>query len=250
MAVYGSGDIVSDSITFSHQWEPRILSALLDAARVAKSNSPSAQRRLVDLVDVGANVGWFTFAAAASGLRVRAYEPFRQNINLMRYTACLNPKIARNIELNAVSLGNSTQTCYVVSETGINLGDGHTVCSPPDDLSAALRPGYAVIGNTAVRRLDDMWDGSAVSVWKMDVEGYEMHVLAGASKLFDSPNAPRVIFTEFFPSSIEAKRSVPADMLRFLVAKGYACDGVPEDVEAYAQKLGHGAADLRCERRA
>lgn len=202
-------------------------------------------------VDVGANTGWFTFAAAVNGHSVRAYEPFRQNANLMRLTACLNPDAARRVQLQLLGLGNETKTCYVVSETRINLGDGHTVCDPPHDINN-LPPGYHVIGRTAVQQLDTLWhDDASIAVFKMDTEGYEPFVFKGATALFASSRAPRTIFMEFFPRLMRDRHAEPAEVLRFLRQCGYSCDmgALDGDPDAYVANLGDGAVDLRCEKK-
>jgi FkbM family methyltransferase len=243
MAVYASGDIVSTTIARSQQWEPHVTAALLADALLTESDV--SQR--TDVVDVGANVGWFSFAAAANGLTVAAFEPFRQNVNLMKLTACLNPSIAPRVRLHALGLGNETRTCYLMSETSINLGDGHTVCQPPHNVSA-LPAGYQIIGETAVRLLDDILDQTKVTVFKMDTEGYELYVLKGATTLFSSPRAPRVLFMEFFPRLMRDRNSDPVEALVFLRRHGYTCDKIPAgaDLEAYTRSLGMDAVDLRC----
>jgi hypothetical protein len=166
----------------------------------------------------------------------------------MRLTACLNPEAARRVELHALALGNASQTCHVVSETAINLGDGVTVCDPPHDIKQ-LPAGYHVIGRTAVTPLDAVWDDARMSVFKMDTEGYELFVLQGAKAVLASPRAPKTLFLEFFPRLMRDRHTQPADLLRLLKAAGYACAGgvLERDPEAYATSLGSGAADLQCE---
>jgi FkbM family methyltransferase len=254
IAVYASGDIVSGQISGSQQWEGSITASVLEAltsaaatAAAAPGGADGADGR-VALTDVGANTGWYSWAAAVNGHRVRAFEPFRQNINLMKLTACLNPAAARLVALHALALGNATQTCHVISETAINLGDGVTVCDPPHDIKQ-LPPGFQVIGSTPVVPLDALWDGARLSVFKMDTEGYELFVLKGAEGVLASHRAPRTLFLEFFPRLMRDRHSEPADLLRLLKASGYACAGgvLERDPEAYAASLGGGAADLHCE---
>ena len=246
MAVYASGDIVSQEIADKQFWESAMTGDVLSALRAVPVRAETAG---VAFVDVGANVGWFTWAAAVNGYGVRAYEPFRQNINLMRATACLNPDAARRVQLHALGLGNESKTCYVVSETHINLGDGHTVCDPPHDVTKLPR-GYQVIGKTPVRQLDQIWDDAAVSVMKMDTECYELFVLKGSNAVFASSRGPRVLFTEFSPRMIRERVAEPAELLRFLKHHGYTCDrgALDGSADAYVARLGSGVVDLRCER--
>lgn len=81
MYVYGSGDIVSDSLKgVAHGWETTEIQEWLWAIRqwkpapVSSTSSSSTDQRRPLTVDVGANLGWFTLNAAAAGARVAAFE--------------------------------------------------------------------------------------------------------------------------------------------------------------------------------
>ena len=88
------------------------------------------------LVDIGANVGWFSLNGAAAGGRVVAFEAMPSNIALLRRSFCANPWLAERIALFGTGLGSKRATCGIISGT-TNKGDGHTVCS--DDIEEELR---------------------------------------------------------------------------------------------------------------
>lgn len=75
--VYGSGDIVSDSLKGSgHGWESAEIQEWLWAIRQWKPQpAPAAGSSTRPLaVDIGANLAWFSLNAAAAGARVAAFE--------------------------------------------------------------------------------------------------------------------------------------------------------------------------------
>ncbi len=51
------------------------------------------------LLDIGANLGWFSFQAAAAGFSVLAVEPMPHNQGAFRRTLCENPELASRITL-------------------------------------------------------------------------------------------------------------------------------------------------------
>jgi hypothetical protein len=65
--------------------------------------SPAQERRLprsqVALLDIGANLGSHTMAAAAHGFRVLAFEPMHVNLMALRHTLCANPGLAGRVTL-------------------------------------------------------------------------------------------------------------------------------------------------------
>lgn len=81
--VYGSGDIVSDSLKGSaHGWESAEIQEWLWAIRQWKppatpvngSTATVGDRPRPLTVDIGANLDWFSLNAAAAGARVAAFE--------------------------------------------------------------------------------------------------------------------------------------------------------------------------------
>jgi FkbM family methyltransferase len=246
MAVYATGDIVSGEIAGSNVWEREVTE---DFLRVATDHREMA------VLDVGANIGWYTFALASNGFRVFAFEPFRQNVNLMRLTACANPAAAARVQLFAGGLGDRDQNCFLISETGINLGDGHTICRAPGE-PENIPPGYAVIGQVSVRRLDDLLPPNAggISVMKMDTEGFEVFALRGGEAFFRSPQRPHLLLTELNPKLLTQRDVRPSDMLSLIQGHGYTCPGVvnpgSEGYDAFLRQVDQlkGGMDLRCTR--
>ncbi len=130
------------------------------------------------LYDIGANVGAYTLlAAVATGARVVAFEPSPANF----------AALAANVELNAVG--------ELVVPVPLALGE--YTGSAPLDGDAGL-PGRAPrLGRVAreegttvlVDRLDDVIDRFALpgpDHLKLDVDGAELEVLAGAERLLAS----------------------------------------------------------------
>lgn len=201
-ACYASGDIVCSTIRASQRWETTAMDALhpyLDASTV--------------FVDVGSNVGWYTFYMAQTH-RVEAFEPFVKNLELQRATRCLHPDLSRNIRLHPFGLSNTTKHCSLFQNPTVNHGDTHTACGPAKQASFLLH-GYQKLGTSIVRRLDDVASPMLVNarkVMKIDIEGHEYDMLLGAREFLCAPMAPVAIFMEVF--QLGRKKEAAIDLLK------------------------------------
>jgi FkbM family methyltransferase len=134
------------------------------------------------LVDIGANVGMFTIVAAAFGYRVIAFEAMPDNVRAIRETLCWNPHLADRVALFPYGLGATRATCRIISADE-NIADGHVVCDEKE--LVAYGDEYAQRGKVEIVRLDEILGGVEVPVVKIDVEGYEPHVLKGSGAFYN-----------------------------------------------------------------
>lgn len=129
-------------------------------------------------LDVGANLGCFSLTFAALGFDVIAFEGMPRNQLAMYSSLCETPALLERVTLFPFALGDANAECSILSDD-INVGDGHVVCD--DDLrDAMLGRDYRERSRTRIVRLGDYLAGTRVDVMKMDVEGFEPRVIAGA----------------------------------------------------------------------
>lgn len=170
------------------------------------------------VVDVGANVGMATFAAAAMGFRVVAFEPVFENLQ----------KICEGIYFNRVAdlvtlfeaaasdrLGNITVHKLVgrldnsaVSATGAKM---------------AFKSNEEIAFQVRTVPLDEVIpESEGVLLLKIDVQGWEYHVLKGASKLLSrkGSQAPYLIYEED-ERLLQASNSSAKEIRDFLGSVGY-----------------------------
>ncbi len=250
-AVYAAQqDIVSDSIANTGQWEESIAQDMLrELAAGGAAAGGGGEGGRVDLVDIGSNVGWFPVVLAVHGRTVVAFEPSRQNTNLMKLSVCVNPDVAPRITLHVVGLGTQPQDCVLYSQPGINIGDGHLACGDPPAIPAT----YAILERLKIGVFDELFGAPRrhVGLLKIDTEGFEYFAMSGAAGLLaDAARSPRIIFSEFGPGMMREKGANPADYLRLLYRSGYKCEphiDAPEDqFEGFVQRHAGNMFDLRC----
>jgi FkbM family methyltransferase len=187
MAVYKEEDIVSNNIANVGTWEPAEVSEMF----LTYSSPKSMEGKL--FVDIGANVGWFSLIALAKGYEVLALEPAPANIQLIKFSMCLNPGFSDRFTFFENGLSEDTKTCYVISDDQ-NIGDGTTACDEESKyrMLNSTNPKYRVRSQAQFLRLDDVYynrlpqPARPIGLLKIDIEGHEVHAFAkaGAGRLF------------------------------------------------------------------
>ena len=171
--------------------------------------------RLIDpgdtVVDASANVGYMTvLAAAAAGPtgRVVAFEPhpdlfavLRQNVEM---TAGRLP--SATVDLHNAALGEAAVTAQLVLPPDFSSNDG------VGSLATVASAGSKAIP-VSVTMLDEALGEARVGLMKMDVEGFELHVLHGGRQALDSGRIVHIVFEDH-----DVERS---PVVRLLQSAGY-----------------------------
>lgn len=170
------------------------------------------------IVDVGANVGMATFAAAAMGYSVLAFEPVLENVHKLCDGIHLN-RASSLVKLfhYAVSDSHGSITMHKV----VGRLDNSAVSATGAKL--AFKSSEVVPINISTVALDSLLPSSvSVLLLKVDVQGWEYHVLKGASKLLSKPphEAPYVIYEED-ERLLQESNSTSQEILQFLANFGY-----------------------------
>jgi FkbM family methyltransferase len=169
------------------------------------------------LLDIGANVGVYgLLSARTTGCQVIACEPAPDTFRTLSDNVRLNGLDDR-IELHNVAVGDAEGTLTLsVGQHGLNhvvRGCGTTVPQ---------------------RRLDDIAGDRPPRALKLDVEGYEMHVLRGAPRILANPDF-KVVMVEI--NGLIERYGETVDGIRaHLHGHGFA----PVAYDPTARKLGPG----------
>jgi FkbM family methyltransferase len=202
--------------------EQRVLHKALTLLESAGHDRPGGT-----FIDAGANIGTSAFAALARGFSfVVACEPEPENARLLRTSVALNGftdvvavrEVALSDHAGSAPLGvsgASRSKARVLAE-GEGQANGEPVyvrLVPLDDLAAG-----------------GVFEPAAVGMLWLDVEGHEVHVLAGASRVLE--HSPPLVM-ELSPQLLH--RAGKLDELPGMLAQYYT----------HVADLRHGEAELR-----
>ena len=151
-------------------------------------------------VDVGANVGTYSLWAASSGARVKAVEPDVKALERLRANVELNPTF--DVEVIAAALSDHEGT--------VEFTKGLDACN---------QIGHGCVVQSLT--LDAMLDGGHARGVKVDVEGFEQLVLAGATNVLTDHRVDvfQLEWNGASRSAVGADRRPVAEILR---EAGYA----------------------------
>ncbi len=141
------------------------------------------------LLDVGANIGYYTLMAAAhighTG-KVISFEPGKHNCALIQMSLAANG--FQNVELYPLAVSNKHETI------GFSCGEGSS--------NGIIVPLEIALEQVEAVALDDfLAEVPHISILKMDIEGVEGRALQGMKQLIQKHHP--LIFTEFNPAALE-----------------------------------------------
>lgn len=146
-------------------------------------------------VDVGANIGSYTVLASKGvGARCVSFEPVPSSFAMLRDNVLLNG-VEERVELHAKAVGSEDGTISIT----LNYDACNRVATSRDDAGDTLAVDLVTLDSLASVR--------EACIVKIDVEGFERAVLAGARKLLDSPKLLAIIMETLGERSASANAS-------------------------------------------
>jgi FkbM family methyltransferase len=187
---------------------------------------------------VGGNIGWYTLLSASMGAKVDVFEPNPKNFLRMCESICVNSWMdgqCTNLGDLAVQGSNRNGRVRIFP---VGVGSGELSALFGTGLESRNNPGAGAIVETIsvskasmkkytqiqIVSLDEMakqlgWYDETIDIMKIDVEGYEIHVIRGAKKLLKS-NRIKNIFMEGDVTG-PAKQKKFRELVRTFADAGY-----------------------------
>ena len=157
------------------------------------------------VLDIGANIGYFTLLMAKQAKLVHAFEPEAQNFQLLKKNVELN-KIS-NVKLHNVAVAEKN------GKTKLHL------CETNRGMHRIYPSRWCTEGSNEVKtvRMDDVIQEA--DFIKIDVEGAELGALKGMAKLLKKCEV--TILMEFHPPSIIEYGSKPREIFDLVTSLDY-----------------------------
>jgi len=171
-------------------------------------------------IDVGGFVGGSSIPSAALGIDTYVFEPVRRNTNLIHASIFANEcRISEHLTVINALVGDKnspTEWVYVTDRT--------------DNAAATKAQATKSVGNSEIQfeqpahmiKLDNFFpSGTKVQNMKIDVRGFELHVLRGAERLLKENKGSLQVRFEYDEGLFKAAGTNPPDVLKFMEDLGY-----------------------------
>jgi FkbM family methyltransferase len=166
------------------------------------------------VLDLGANIGWFSVLAVLSGAQVHAFEPVPAIADVAQRNIERAMKVGKGRGVvHRFAAGAAPGTARIVLSER-NRGDNR-VLDPGAGRPADL-PGSAEL-EIRIERIDDHVQGPA-RVLKVDTQGSEWLALQGARGVLEA-SPELALLLEFWPYALRGTE--PRQLLEFLAGEGF-----------------------------
>jgi FkbM family methyltransferase len=204
---------VSKKINHGGVWEQHKMTDMLGAFRYAASHiNNKDELSNVVFVDVGANIGAFSLYAAANKVgTVIAFEPLPPNAGIFVASVLSNPGFSKKIKLLLAGAGRERAEMSMFIDKK-NRGGSSFSSEKIQRIERIPTTQQQVIHNCSVVTLDSVVR-QRVHVMKIDVEGFESCVFAGAQHLFSNFGVVMVfleLWSQLSPCSVNTMEFVGA----------------------------------------
>ncbi len=216
--VHGSADPLSREIRDHGLWEPFETSVFLSLLRPGDT-----------VIDVGANVGYYTVLAARrvgpTGT-VHAFEPDADNVRLLRENVALNG--LGNVTVHATAVADRLGTARLHLDPA-NRGD-HRLYASRGEARAAL--------TVPMTTLDaEFPDPARIRLIKLDAQGSEAGIFAGMERLLRARGPHLRIISEVWPYGLREAGSSADELLAVMERYGFTMSLIDE-AQARLQPIG------------
>lgn len=191
------------------------------------------------VVDLGANIGYFSLLAASivgKNGKVYSFEPEPKNFSYLK----------KNIEINGYTQIQANQKAVSDKKGKVKLyiceyETGHHTINQSEGIKAYRRD-VSVNEENFVEvetiPLDDFFKGKedSIGVIKMDVEGAEFLALLGMDNILRK-NQKVKMFLEFFPLLISNMGNSPKEFIDKILGYGFSISVVEDDYDAGSGKM-------------
>ena len=213
MFVYKNNDIVSYYISNQNKWEKLATNNVLNGLNYYKKKKNLFNKDIY-IIDVGGNIGWYTFLLGKYGYNLITFEPSKMNYYILEKNYCLNKDL--NITLINKGLFTEEKICHIYSAKN-NIGNGKINCKEKI-VKKSINNGEIIL--TKFKNYISFFENKNLAMIKMDIEGSEGKAIESGIEFITKYHVP-FIFTEFKPKLLIENGTNPKKFLEMFTSNGY-----------------------------
>lgn len=215
MYIFKNSDAVSETIINSKRWEGYCTNKILEVLNYYSSKK-NIKNEDMYILDIGANVGWYSYYLGKFGYKIISFEPSERNYYILRKTYCLNQEI--NITIINKGLYNEEKRCDYYEHVG-NKGNGMVICDQKKDIPNYLEKKSEVI-LTKLSNYIAFLSTKNLAFIKIDAEGSEESAFLSGIELLTKYHVP-FIFLEYCPNNLKLHNVDKKKFLEIFYNNGY-----------------------------
>lgn len=164
------------------------------------------------VLDAGANIGYLTLHFAKTCRRVYSFEPDSKTFSDLARNVAENP--FTNITLFQKALGETAGNYTLYKLYINNPGANRILTTPPESLAASEK-----VEVTTLDTLFEQGQFEKIDLMKVDVEGFELFLMRGATKLIKTWRP--ILFMELAEVNLNAQGCTARSLVSFVEGLGY-----------------------------
>ena len=216
MFVYKSTDYVSDSISGSGSWERDQTNKLINCLNYY-SNKKKLSKNEITVLDIGANVGWYSFYLANEGYELFSYEVSHFNTYILKKNFCLNENV--NITIINKGIGLQQEKC-LLHHPSINIGNAVILCGENVNIAKRNKNLTEEVEFTKLSNHFSFLSKKNIAFIKLDVEGSEGKVIESGIEFISKYHVP-FLLVEFRNDYLKIQGTDPRKFLEIFENNGY-----------------------------
>ena len=214
MFIYKSNDFLSNAISGSGSWETKETNNLLSLLDYY-SRKKNIKRNDIYVLDIGANIGWYTFILGNKGYNIISFEPSTTNYYILNKNYCLN----NNTNIILINKGlDIEETNISIYHPLINIGNA--ISSNDAHNSNITNYIKEEIILTKLEKYIPYLVNKNLALMKLDIEGSEGKAIESGKELITKYHIP-FIFMEWTPKALKLKGTDPELFLKLFINNGY-----------------------------
>ena len=217
MYVYKNNDVVSKLISNVRNWEATSTNYLIKSLDYY-SQKKKLSKNDITILDIGANVGWYSFYFSKMGYELISFEVSHTNDYILKKNFCLNKD--SKITIINKGIGLKEEKC-LLRHPPWNEGNGIILCGDNNKISGNSKEYLTEsVEFTKLSNYIPYLSKKNLALIKLDVEGSEGKVINSGIELITKYHVP-FLFVEFTIDYLKMQGTDPKTLLEIFINNDY-----------------------------